>query len=83
MIGDLHKVFWFSESAVNLEMGDAYMSEMPLASSAWALTSTLKSCINSGNKISPYFNTKYYCAKNSQNKNIIKIVLDIFLNQCC
>lgn len=77
MISALHKALWSSES-VNVEIGDPYMSEMPLDSSAWAPSSTVKSYINSANKVSPYFNTKYYCAKKSQTKTSLKLCLISF-----
>lgn len=70
MISALYKALWSSESAVDVEIGDPYMSEMPLDSSAWAPSSTVKSYINSANKVSPYFNTKYYCAKKIPNKKL-------------
>jgi len=59
-------------------MGDPDVSEMPLDSFAWALSSTVKSCINSRDKTFPYFNTRYCCAEKNPEQNIIKIVLHVF-----
>lgn len=49
--------------------GDPYLSALALASSALGLSSTLMSFINSGNKISPYLNTKYHHTKRRKEKD--------------
>lgn len=65
-----HDLFWCSSgSAVCHKKGDPYLAGLPLDSTAPKLSSTLKSCINSGNRISPCLNTKYHSAKEVKNPN--------------